>query len=164
MNISDAGLHLIAQFEGYAPVPAPDPVGYCTVGYGHLIAERSCTRADTKAYAGWTSAQFLQLLRKDAATAQDAVNSSVHVRLGILPGRAQARFDALCSLAYNIGTGAFASSSLVRAINAKGAPRNWSTVGPYWLEWDHAGGAVLQGLLNRRREEFAIFQAGKYPT
>jgi len=34
--------------------------------------------------------------------------------------------------------------------------------GPYWTEWDHAGGGVLPGLLARRQREFAIFESGKY--
>jgi hypothetical protein len=52
----------------------------------------------------------------------------------------------------------------VREINVKGAPRDWTPLGPYWLEWDHAGGVVLEGLLNRRRLEFAIFAPGVYPA
>lgn len=162
MQLSPAGVHLIAGFEGYVPTPYEDSAGYCTIGYGHLIGERACTAADRAAYSGWSHERFLTLLDQDAADAVAAVSSAVRVKLGIIPARAQARFDALVSLAFNIGSGAFAASSLVREINRKGAPRDWATCGPRWLAWDHAGGVVVPGLLNRRRAEVAIFIPGKY--
>jgi GH24 family phage-related lysozyme (muramidase) len=164
MLLSPAGLHLIAGFEGYVPHPYNDAAGNCTIGYGHLIGERRCTPADIAEWEHATQTSLLEQLRSDAGVAVAAVAKSVRVRLGIIPGRAQTRFDALCSLAFNIGGGAFASSSLVQQINHKGAPRDWTPLGPYWLEWDHAGGHVLPGLLNRRRVEFAIFRAGTYPV
>lgn len=157
-TISAAGLHLIAGFEGFLPNWYRDVGGVETIGYGHTGALPGNLKAPL------TIEQGLYLLRLDAATAQSAVNGAVKVSLGVIPARAQARFDALCSLAYNIGGGAFASSSLVRAINEKGAPRDWHDVAPLWLEWDHVGGAVVQGLLNRRRAEVAIFIPGVYPA
>lgn len=163
MKLSAQGAHLIAAFEGYVPTPYEDSAGYCTIGYGHLIGERACTAVDRAEYAGWTSSEFLALLNQDAAQAVATVNQAVKVMLGVIPARRQARFDALCSLAFNIGAGAFAASSLVREINRKGAPRDWSSCGPLWLEWDHAGGVVVPGLLSRRQREFAIFQPGKHP-
>lgn len=158
MNISDAGLHLIASFEGFVPTWYKDSGGVPTIGYGHTGTLPAGFRAPL------TAAQGLALLRLDAATAQGAVNSAVKVNLGLIPSRRQARFDACCSLAFNIGGGAFSGSTLVKVINEKGAPRDWTPLGPYWLEWDHDNGAVLPGLLSRRREEFAIFQSGKYLT
>lgn len=164
MDVSPAGLHLIASWEGFVPVPYNDSADNATIGYGHLIHTGPVTQADRDRYQGWSSAQFLELLHLDAAAAVRAVSQSVKVRLGLLPARAQCRFDALCSLAFNIGGGGFATSHLVRQINLKGAPRNWSELGPLWLTWDHAGGVVVPGLLNRRRAEFAIFVAGAYPA
>lgn len=163
MQLSAAGLHLIASFEGYVPTPYEDSAGFCTIGYGHLIGRRHCTAEDRSHYSGWSSARFLEILNQDASQAVASVNSAVKVRLGVIPARAQARFDALCSLAFNIGGGAFAASHLVREINRKGAPRDWASCGPLMLEWDHAGGVVVPGLLARRQREFAIFRTGKYP-
>lgn len=163
-HLSPAGVHLIASFEGFVPVPYNDAADNATIGYGHLLHLGPVTGADQLECGRWTVEQALEQLDRDAAKAIAAVDAAVHVRLGVIPARAQARFDALCSLAFNIGGGGFAGSSLCRMINLKGAPRDWSTVGPYWLEWDHAGGVVLPGLLTRRRREFAIFASGKYPV
>ena len=157
-TISPAGLHLIAGFEGFLPNWYRDVGGVETIGYGHTGALPGAMKPPL------TAAQGLQLLRLDATAAQSAVNHAVTVSLGVYPERAQARFDALCSLAFNIGGGAFESSSLVRAINEKGAPRDWNEVAPLWLEWDHVNGVVVPGLLNRRRTELRVFVPGAYPT
>lgn len=161
--ISPQGLHLIASFEGYVPIPYNDSAGNATVGYGHLIHPGPVTVADRAKYRGWDSARFLELLNDDALVATHTVTQAIAVSLGVEPQHAQARFDALVSLAFNIGSAAFARSQLVHAINAKPAPRDWHEIAPLWLEWDHAGGVVVPGLLNRRRAELAIFIPGAYP-
>lgn len=163
MDVSSAGLHLIAGFEGFVPVPYNDVAGNATIGYGRLLHTGPVTEADRTKWGRITVDHGLQLLHEDAAQAVAAVNKGVRVRLGVIPARRQARFDALVSLTFNIGAGGFGGSSLLRAINAKGAPRDWRPLGPLWLEWDHAGGAVVQGLLTRRTREFSIFSTGKYP-
>lgn len=158
MNLSPAGVHLIASFEGFVPTWYDDGTGVQTIGYGHTGSLPAGFKAPL------TGATGLELLHRDTASFAAAVTRDVHVKLGTIEAHAQARFDALVSLAYNIGTGAFASSSLLHAINERGAPRDWTPLGPLWIEWDHAGGKVLPGLLNRRRQEFAIFRTGKYPA
>lgn len=164
MQLSAQGTHEIASFEGFVPTPYNDSAGNATIGYGHLLHRGPVTAADLATYGAWTVDRAVSVLHADCEIAVAAVNHAIKVRLGIFPRRKQARFDQLVSLAYNIGEGAFIDSSLVRQINALGAPRNWRVVGPYWLEWDHAGGVVSPGLLNRRRAELAVFVSGKYPS
>jgi lysozyme len=160
VKFSPAGLHLIAGFEGFVPSPYNDSAGNATIGYGHLLHLGPVTQADRDKWAHVTSAQLLALLNSDTAYYAEQVTRLVKVSLGVIPSRRQARFDALCSLTYNIGVGGFASSSLLREINRKGAPRDWSACGPLWIEWDMAGGVPI--LLPRRRAELAIFLPGKY--
>jgi lysozyme len=164
VKLSPAGAHLIASFEGFRPRAYNDSAHppNCTIGYGHELHPGPCTYDDDNLL--WTVDQAVAQLERDAQVAEDAVTAAVKVSLGELPAHAQARFDALVSLTFNIGAGAFTSSSLLREINLAGAPRDWTPLGLYWLEWDHAGGDVDQGLLNRRRAEFAIFAPGVYPA
>jgi len=157
VKLSPAGLHLIASFEGFVPTWYDDGTGVSTIGYGHTGPLPPGFKAPL------TGATGLKLLEHDTASFAEAVTRLVKVKLGTEQVHAQARFDALVSLAYNIGAGALAGSSLLAAINKQGAPRDWHPLGPLWLEWDHGGGRVLPGLLARRREEFAIFAPGKYP-
>ncbi|MBL4860894.1 MAG: lysozyme, partial [Acinetobacter sp.] len=63
------------------------------------------------------------------------------------------QFDALVSLAYNIGTGAFSGSTLVKKLNVhdiRGAADQFDV-------WVNAGGKRMQGLVNRRTVEKALF-------
>lgn len=60
---------------------------------------------------------------------------------------------ACISLAYNIGLGAFASSTLLRKLNN----RNYVGAANEFPKWSYAGGVRVQGLLNRRREERWMF-------
>jgi lysozyme len=163
VNLSPQGLHLIAGFEGYVPTPYNDSAGNATIGYGHLLHVGPVTAEDRARWSDATQAGLLSLFQHDLAYYAAAVSSAVKVRLGIIPARRQARFDALVSLCFNIGIGGFTGSGLLRQINAKGAPRDWTPLSPYWLAWDHAGGAVVPGLLRRRQDEFSIFAPGQYP-
>lgn len=162
MQISSAGLHLIASFEGFLPGWYRDVGGVETIGYGHTGALPAGTVAPI------TVEQGLTLLRSDASIAVRVVNFAVKVLLGTEPAHEQARFDALVSLCFNIGGAAFSESSLVRQINLAPAPRDWHGIGPYWLEFDHdevdGQFVVVPGLLTRRREEFALFLNCRYPT
>ena len=135
-----------------------DGTGVQTIGYGHTGPLPAGFKAPL------TGATGLELLHRDSEAAAAAVTKAVHVSLGAIKAHAQARFDALVSLTYNIGAGAFAGSSLLAGINKQGAPRDWTPLGPLFCEWDHAGGKVLPGLLARRNREFAIFRTGKYPA
>lgn len=60
------------------------------------------------------------------------------------------------SLAYNIGTGAFRKSTVVRMINQQ----RWSEVPRAWSMWRMGGGRVLAGLERRRKAEIALFTVG----
>jgi GH24 family phage-related lysozyme (muramidase) len=68
----------------------------------------------------------------------------------------QPMFDALVSLAYNIGAGAFRTSTLLRHLNAG----RYIEAQAEFDRWVHAGGRVEPGLVNRRDREQAWFNAG----
>ena len=92
------------NFEGFSATPYPDHKGY-SVGFGHLI--KAGETLDTV-----TREQAEGLLLGDVAWAEQAVRTAVHVDLD------QNEFDALVSLAYNIGAGAFKNSTLVKKLNS----------------------------------------------
>jgi lysozyme len=78
---------------------------------------------------------------------QTAVNDAVNIPLS------QNQFDALVSLAYNIGTNAFKTSTLVKYLNAL----DYKAAADQFLVWNKAGGSVLKGLVRRREAERALF-------
>lgn len=154
-------MHLIAHFEGCVLAPYNDAAGNATVGYGHLIHAGKVTQADRARYRGFTDADAIELLAADTDAFARHVSEHVRVRLGVIPSRAAARFAALVSLAYNIGPGAFQSSTVLRLVNEHGAPRDWTPVATAMLAWCHAGGKVIPGLLHRRQAEGRVIVTGR---
>jgi len=68
----------------------------------------------------------------------------------------QLQFDALVSLAYNIGTQAFRESTLLKRLNT----HDYAGAANEFLRWNKAGGQVLEGLRRRREAERAMFLSG----
>jgi lysozyme len=66
----------------------------------------------------------------------------------------QNQFNALVSFAYNVGTGNFSSSTLLKKVNKN--PDDL-TIKDEFLRWNKAGGKVLNGLTNRRNEEAILY-------
>lgn len=65
-------------------------------------------------------------------------------------------YVAFLSLSYNIGTGAFCRSTLVRKVNAGDVRGGCDEL----LKWDRAGGMRWKGLTRRRQEERALCLEG----
>ena len=144
MHISPSGIDLICNFEGRRLTAYDDGVGVWTIGFGTTVYPNgikvmkgdTCTEAQAKTYMAHDLKKF-----------EAAVNKAVTVQLN------QNQFDALVSLAYNIGTNAFSKSTLVKKLNAndiRGAADQFDV-------WVNAGGKRMQGLVNRRTVEKALF-------
>ncbi|OOF84455.1 muraminidase [Rodentibacter ratti] len=144
MTMSENGIHHIIRDEGERLTAYQDVVGIWTIGVGHT------GQVDGKPVAkGMTISKekSREILKADLARFENAINTSVNVSL------TQNQFDALVSLAFNIGEGAFRRSTLLRKLNAG----DYSGASQQFLVWKNAGGRVSQGLLNRRKREKALF-------
>lgn len=140
MRISDAGLALIRECEGFRSDAYRDAVGVWTIGYGHTGGVRAGDRI--------TPEQGESLLRADAGCAADAVARATVVPL------TQGQFDALVSLTFNLGAPALEGSTLLRKLNAGDV----AGAAAEFPKWCHAGNAVLPGLVARRARERALFE------
>jgi len=78
--------------------------------------------------------------------------SKVSEYIGNIP-TSQDQFDAMVSLAYNIGTGAFSKSTLLK----KHLERNYGLASNEFPKWNKAGGQVVPGLVNRRAKEQELY-------
>lgn len=139
MNTSPRGIELIKQHEGVRYQAYDDGVGVWTIGVGHT---KGVMKGDTI-----DDAKVDQYLREDLESAEYAVNSMVKVELK------QSQFDALVSLVFNIGSGAFSSSTLLKLLN-KG---RYDMAADQFPRWNMAGGKVLRGLVTRRAAERLLF-------
>jgi lysozyme len=147
MRLSREGAELIAHFEGFVAHPYDDAAGHATIGFGHLLHHGRVTAEDRRHWRTITRERGLELLAQDARDAERAVDDAVKVPL------TQEQFDALVSFTFNVGCGAFRSSTLLKLLNAG----NRKGAADELLRWSRAGGRVLEGLLRRRRAERDLF-------
>ncbi len=71
----------------------------------------------------------------------------------------QEQFDALVSLVYNIGCGAFERSKLLKRINAMDS---LELIKKEWCEFRLVNGKVYKGLELRRADEIELWRDGDY--
>jgi len=141
MKISQSGINLIKQFEGFSATPYKDIAGLLTIGYGHLILPG-------EHFGAISSVEAAALLIRDIADkAEYFVNKFVTVDL------LQNEFDALVSFTYNVGGANFQKSTLLKLLNAG----KKEDVPQEFLKWDNAGGHKSEALLKRRRLEAKLF-------
>ena len=136
-NIDIIKKHEGLRLEAYLPTPND----VWTIGYGHTHT--------TKQGLKITEGQAESLLRKDITWVEKAVNTLVVVPL------TQNQFDALSSLVFNIGEGAFSSSTLLRLLNAG----DYEGAANQFLRWNKQKGVALKGLTKRREEERKLFRS-----
>lgn len=143
MTYSKTGIQLTERFEGCRLAAYPDTGGVWTIGYGHTHGVHegmTCTREQAEAW-----------LREDIRLAADAVNRLVSVLLK------QSEFDALVDFVFNLGSGAFARSTMLEDLNAG----NFAAAALQFPLWNRDAGRVLAGLLHRRLAEEAEFNEEK---
>jgi lysozyme len=140
MNAANAQLQytgqtLTEQFEGCALAAYQDTAGVWTIGYGHTAGVQPgdvCTQAQADTW-----------LTLDIQWAAATVRNLVGVPLR------QDEFNALVDFVFNVGSGAFAGSTLLADLNGG----DYVAAAAQFQRWDTAGGAVVAGLLRRRIAE-----------
>jgi len=144
MQISDRGRKLIESFEGLRLKAYRDAAGVWTIGFGHSTGAGNPIPA-----AGMTitAAEAGTILSNDLKKFEACVLSAIKRPME------QGQFDAMVSLAFNIGTGAFRSSSIVSLFNRG----DIIAAANAFRLWDRAAGKVQPGLAKRREAERAEF-------
>lgn len=139
MKVSNNGINLVKRFEGLELKAYRDSVGILTIGYGHTHA--------VKAGDVITGEQADVFLREDLQVAELTINTNVKVKL------TQGQFDALVSFVFNLGSGNFVKSTLIRKLNAG----DYAGAANEFGKWVNAGGKKLPGLVKRRAAEREVF-------
>ena len=111
MDLSPIGEAVLIAREGRRLKAYKDSVGVWTIGIGHTSAAGAPL---VTAGLTITSAQC------DAIFERDVQKYVTAVRKGLKVAVSQNAFDALVSICYNIGPGAFAGSTFLKRINAGG--------------------------------------------
>lgn len=135
MKTSQKGIDLIKKYEGCVLTAYKCPAGVYTIGYGHtegVYPGQKITREEAESF-----------LKKDLKRFEDNVNY-YNKKYNFN----QNQFDALVSFAYNIGS--------IDQLTQNGT-RSKYQIADMMLEYIKAGGTILPGLINRRREERQLF-------
>lgn len=142
MRTSPAGRKALKGREGERLNAYQDSVGVWTIGVGHTSAAGLPKVTPTLKI---TRAEQDEILSRDLVMFEDAVNAAVKVAL------TQNQFDALVSLAFNIGIGAFRRSTVVRHLKAG----DYEAAAEAFLLWNKP-----PEIMGRRRSERKQFLSG----
>lgn len=145
--VSKAGLSLIKEFEGLSLKAYPDPAtggDPWTIGYG-------ATGPGISKGLIWSQAQADSRLADDVSRFADGVSALI----GAAP-TTSGQFDAMVSLAYNVGLGNFKESTLLR-LHKEG---DYAGAAGQFVRWNKAAGKVMAGLTRRREAEAKLYRGG----
>ena len=154
MKVGERGKNLFKEWEGLVTHEYLDSGGAPTIGIGHLLtrSERTSGKIIIQGEAwvyrdGLTEQQCWDLLDQDLDGAERTVNETVAVSLN------QNQFDALVSFVFNVGEGAFRGSTLLKLLSQG----QYDDVPAQLRRWIRDNGHVVQGLVNRREKEIALW-------
>jgi len=149
-TISQKGIQLIIHFECSDNLTKflkayKCPAGVMTIGVGTTVYPNG-----QKVNIGdvITADQAYEYLRHDLAFTERQVDSFTTDLVN------QNQFDSLICFAYNAGTAALKSSTLLKKVNAN---PNDASIRDEFYKWTHGGGKVLPGLVNRRKAEADLY-------
>ena len=146
MILDNKGYLFITKHEGLRLKPYLCPAKIPTIGYGNTYY--SDGKRVTLLDKDITKQQAFEMFKEIANRFAKRVDELVITEL------TQNQFNALVSFAYNVGTGNFSSSTLLKKVNRN---PNDLTIKAEFLRWNKAGGKVINGLTNRRNEEADLY-------
>lgn len=146
MKLNNSGYLLITEFEGFSAKPYLCSAKIPTIGYGNTYYPdgKRVTMLDKEITRIQAFEMFKFIADKFASTVSKLVKTPLN----------QNQFNALVSLAYNIGTGNFASSTLLKKVNIN---HNDKTIELEFKKWNKVNKKEVAGLTRRRNYEANIY-------
>ena len=154
MKLDDNGYKLIQGFEGLSLVPYLCSAKKATIGWGNIfypsgIKVTMQDKTISLATAWW---MFRTIADRFAVDVDKLITSKV----------TQNQFNALVSIAYNIGIGSellnrkggFIKSTLLKKVNIN---PNDPTIAAEFAKWNKVSGKVVNGLTKRRAVEAKLY-------
>lgn len=135
-----------------------DSGGALTIGVGHLLTKAE--RTSGKIQIGQKSVRYgkgITRLHAEQLLAQDLVAQQVWSWYVSVP-LTEAQREALASFVFNCGLSAFQNSTLLKLLNQG----KYDQVPTQLRRWIYDGGKVVNGLVNRRNKEIALWE-GRWP-
>ena len=146
MKLDDSGYKLIQGFEGLSLVPYLCKAKVATIGYGNIFYPSGIkvTMQDKPISLATASWMFRTIADRFAVDVDKLIKANLN----------QNQFNAITSLAYNIGIAGLAKSTLLKKVNIN---PNDPTIVAEFAKWNKAGGKVVNGLTKRRAVEAKLY-------
>lgn len=144
----------IIKWEGCKKNPYLDVAGVPTIGVGFTtyLDGTKVTMQDPPL----DDIQIDRILNEKLEEFSRTVKAILGTELcTILP---QQCIDALISFSYNLGCNSLKKSTLLKKIKAN--KNDLQGIRDEFMKWVKAGGKVVNGLINRRKDEFELYMAG----
>jgi lysozyme len=145
--ISETGLRVIAQQEGFSGNPCRNLSGLWAIGFGHTYLVDEHTPAITET-------EGVELLKQDIANGYAPAIDALGLPL------TQNQFDATCSLVYQIGVSVLSAAS---PFGSHLRARDWTAAANAMLLYERHDRVVVAGLQPSRTIERALFLAPPPP-
>lgn len=153
---------MLKHHEGVRQKPYQCPANLWTIGVGSLLypeqaripptvegmAKRKAWPLNPQDNRTWSMEEVDALLAKDVVRFERGLDKFLPVPLK------QNEYDAILSFCFNLGLGTFQRSTLRQAL----LRNDKITAIESLLKYNKAGGKVLKGLDNRRKDEAALFR------
>ena len=156
MNVSADAIKMIAHHEGTRYKPYRCPALLWTIGVGHVLYpdqakismdQRGAYPLRPEDNRTFSKDEVDGILRSDLQRFERGVAQLIPVKL------TQGQFDACVSFAFNVGLGTLQRSTFRQKVIRGEKDAAIASL----LQYCKAGGKVLRGLENRRKDEAALF-------
>ena len=158
MNVSPEAIKVICHHEGIRFKPYRCPAQLWTIGVGHVLYpdqakipmdQRGAYPLRPEDNRTFSKNEVDGILRSDLQRFERGVEQLISVKL------TQGQFDACVSFAFNVGLGTLQRSTFRQKVLRGEKDAAIASL----LQYCKAGGKVLRGLENRRKDEAALFMA-----
>ena len=146
MKLDANGYKLIQGFEGLSLVPYLCGAGIPTIGYGNTYYPSGIkvTMQDKPISLATASWMFRTIADRFAVDVDKLIKANIN----------QNQFNAIASLAYNIGIAGLAKSTLLKKVNINPSD---PTIAAEFAKWNKVSGKVVNGLTKRRAVEAKLY-------
>ncbi len=136
----EPAIEIIKKWEGFSLTAYLDSVGIPTIGYGHIHAVKMGDICTEEQALKWLNEEVKNCARNVEYLVKAPISNNAKC--------------ALVSFTYNLGYESLKKSTLLIKLNSGYL---MPEVAHEFLKWCHAGGKIVQGLVNRRKDEMALF-------
>jgi lysozyme len=146
MKLNNSGYLLITEFEGFSAKPYLCPAKIPTIGFGNTYYPdgKRVSMLDKEITKVQAFEMFKHIADRFASRVSKLVTSPLN----------QNQFNALVSLAYNIGIAAFTNSTLLKKVNIN---HNDKSIELEFKKWNKVNKKEVAGLTRRRNYEADIY-------